>query len=379
MSEAPNADTIPLVDLIGQYKNHREEIDQAIRSVVENAAFIGGPALSRFEAAFSKYCAVKHTIGVANGTDALHLILRTLGIKAGDEVLVPVNTFIATSEAVGLTGAKPVFVDVDEHSSLIDLNRAEAALTPRTKAIMPVHLYGQLVPMRPVLSFAERHHLQVIEDSAQAHGAELDGRRAGSFGRASGFSFYPGKNLGAYGDAGAVTTNDDLLADKLRRLANHGRAEKYGHEMEGVNSRLDGLQAAILEVKLRHLDAWTAQRRAAAARYGELLGGIAGLSLPAATTPSAHVWHLYVIRVAAAKRDGLKKHLESQHIQAGVHYPLPLHLQPAYAHQGHTPGAFPVAERLANEILSLPLSPEITAAQQERVAGAIRSYLGAGR
>lgn len=369
---ASQVDTIPFVDLQAQYRRYQTEIDAAMRSVVENTAFIGGPALGRFEDAFARYCGAKHAIGVANGTDALYLILRTLGIGPGDEVILPVNTFIATAEAVSLTGAKPVFAEVDPRYALIDPDDAERAVTPRTKAIIPVHLYGQLAPMTRIQALAERHGLIIVEDAAQAHGAEENGRRAGTFGRAAGFSFYPGKNLGAYGDAGAVVTSDDQLADKLRRIANHGRADKFGHEMVGVNSRLDGLQAAILEVKLKYLPTWTTERQEAAKRYTELMKDLPGVRLPEVRSERAHVFHLYVARVA--DRDGLKAFLGEHKIQAGVHYPYPLHLLPAYQHLGYVKGAFPVAERMAQEIISLPIFPEITRAQQERVVAAVREF-----
>jgi len=365
-------DKIPLVDLVGQYHRYREELDAAIRGVLETGAFIGGPAVAGFEKSFAEYCGTAHCIGVGNGTDALYLILRALGVKAGDEVLLPVNTFIATSEAVAMAGAKPVFVDVTPDTALIDPAKARAKVTAKTKAIIPVHLYGQLVPMGPIQALAAEHGLHLIEDSAQAHGAERDGRRAGSIGRAAGFSFYPGKNLGAYGDGGGVTTDDAELADKVRRIANHGRAAKYGHDMEGVNSRLDGLQAAILQVKLRHLDTATKERQAAAARYDALLADIPGVTRPTVLTKGGHVFHLYVIEVD--DRDGLSKHLNDSGAQCGVHYPIPLNLQPAYAHFEQGEGSYPVAERLAKRILSLPMSPELTEAQQLRVANAIRSF-----
>jgi dTDP-4-amino-4,6-dideoxygalactose transaminase len=369
MTASPS-ETIPFVDLVAQYRRHQAEIDAAMKSVLESAAFIGGPALGRFEEAFARFCGARHAIGVANGTDALYLIMRGLGVGPGDEVIVPVNTFIATAEAVSAAGAKPVFVDVDEAHALIDPARVEAAITPRTKAIIPVHLFGQLAPIDRILQIAERRSIAVVEDAAQAHGAEVNGRRAGTFGRATGFSFYPGKNLGAYGDAGAIVTNDGDLADKTRRLANHGRADKFGHDMVGVNSRLDGLQAAILEVKLRHLETWTRERQAAAKRYAELLRDVPAVAPMAVRSETAHVFHLYVVRVQ--RRDEVKAKLQERGIQCGIHYPQPLHLLPAYRHLGHQKGAFPVAEKLAQEILSLPIFPEITLEQQRRVAGALK-------
>jgi dTDP-4-amino-4,6-dideoxygalactose transaminase len=370
-------ETVPFVDLVGQYRRYQEEIDAAIRATIESAAFIGSPANTRFEEAFARYCGAKYCVGVANGTDALYLILRAMGVGRGDEVILPVNTFIATAEAVTMAGAKVVLADVDERTSLIDPAAIEAAITSSTKVIMPVHLYGQLADMTAIGAIAAKRGLAVVEDSAQAHGAELDGKRAGSFGVATGFSFYPGKNLGAYGDAGAIVTSDAALADKTRRTANHGRAEKFGHEFPGVNSRLDGIQAAILEVKLKHLDTWIMERRRAARRYDELLRDVPGVILPGVRDERAHVFHLYVVRVK--DRDGLKKHFAERNIQSGIHYPTPLHLLPAYADLGYRAGSFPVAEKIGPEIISLPLSPEITEEQQRRVVTAMREFLGSKR
>jgi dTDP-4-amino-4,6-dideoxygalactose transaminase len=366
---------IPFVDLAGQYRRYRAELDAAIQGVIESSAFIGGPAIGRFEKAFAELCGVKHCVGCGNGTDAIFLVLRALGVGKGDEVIVPANTFIATSEAVTMAGGLPVFVDVEEATALIDVECIRRAITPRTKAILPVHLYGQLADMPRILDVAK--DIPVIEDSAQAHAATLGRKRAGSFGRAATFSFYPGKNLGAYGDGGCVVTGDDALAETVRKIANHGRAEKFGHEMEGVNSRLDGLQAAILEVKLRHLETWTAERRSAAKRYGEMLAGVGGVTLPNVRHEGAHVFHLYVIRVK--DRDGLRAKLTEENIQSGIHYPKPLPLLEAYRHLGHRPGDFPVAERLADEIVSLPIFPEITDAQQARVVEVVREHAGSVR
>jgi dTDP-4-amino-4,6-dideoxygalactose transaminase len=368
---------IPFVDLVAQYHRHQEELDRAVREVISSSAFIGGPALGRFEKAFAEMCGVQHCVGCGNGTDAIYLALRGLGIGAGDEVICPVNTFIATSEAITQSGAKPVFVDVDERMALIDPARIESAITPRTKAIMPVHLYGQLADVDAISAIAKKHGLLMLEDSAQAHAAAWQGKRAGSFGRAATFSFYPGKNLGAYGDAGAVVTDDAALAEKVRKLANHGRADKFGHEMEGVNSRLDGLQAAILEVKLRHLETWTAERREAAKRYTEMLAGTAGVILPAVRHEGGHVFHLYVIRVK--DRDGLRKRMTERDIQSGIHYPTPLHLLKAYEHHGLKKGGFPIAEKLAEEIVSLPIFPEITEAQQARVVEVVKEHARSAR
>ncbi|MCB9646845.1 MAG: DegT/DnrJ/EryC1/StrS family aminotransferase [Deltaproteobacteria bacterium] len=366
-------ETIRFVDLVAQYHRYKDELSAAISDTLEATAFIGGPALGRFEKGFAALCGTQHCVGVGNGTDAIFLALKALGVGPGDEVITACNTFIATSEAVTMAGATPVFVDVDDDTALMDVSKLEAAITPATKAIIPVHLYGQLVPMAEVMAVAKKHDLFVIEDSAQAHAAIEGGVRAGATGHAGCFSFYPGKNLGAYGDAGGVVTNDLELAEKVRMLANHGRADKFGHVMEGVNSRLDGLQAAILEVKLRHLETWTAERQAAAKRYDALLADIPQVRLPKVRAEGAHVFHLYVIR--CPDRDGLRAFLGERNIQTGIHYPVPLHLLKAYEHQGNGPGTFPVAEKMAEEIVSLPISPEITEAQQVRVAEAIREFM----
>lgn len=374
---ANTPDTIPFVDLVAQYRRYQSEFDAAWRNTVENSAFIGGPALQRFEKAFAEFCGAKICVGVANGTDAITLVLRAMGIGAGDEVIVPAHTFIATSEAVTNAGAKVVFVDVDPVHTLMDPTKIEAKITKNTKAIIPVHMYGQLADMQAILPIAQKHGLKVIEDSAQGHAAIEHGKRAGNFGDAATFSFYPGKNLGAYGDGGAVTTNDAALADKIRRLANHGRADKFGHQIEGVNSRLDGLQAAILEVKLRHLETWSSERRAAAKRYNEMFAGVAGVVTPKTRTEGGHVFHLYVIQVA--NRDALREHLTAKNIQSGIHYPIALHELEAYKYLGHQPSDFPVASHFCKNIVSLPIYPEITEAQQQRVVEAVKQFVGQAR
>ena len=373
VSSASTTD-IPFVDLIAQYNRYRPELEQAMREVLETAAFIGGPALARFEAAFAQYIGVGHAVGVANGTDALELALRTAGVGPGDEVILPTNTFIATAEAISAVGARPSFVDVDEEDLLLDLEKAKEAVNDKTKAIIPVHLYGQMVPMEPVLAFAKAHNLIVIEDAAQAHGAEdAHGKKAGSLGDFGCFSFYPGKNLGAYGDGGAVVTRDGAHAKMLRVLSNHGRGESGGHTHVGRNSRLDGLQAAILDAKLKHLDTFNRERREAAARYDALLEGVPGITRPHVRALRGHVFHLYVIRFA--ERDALRAHLGRAGISTGIHYADPLHLTPAYATLGYPKGSFPVAEKAAREIVSLPISPDITQDQQARVADSIREFL----
>lgn len=370
-------ETIPFVDLKGQYRRYKDEFLAAIHDTLDNTAFIGGPALKRFETGFAELCGTKHCIGVGNGTDAIYLALRALGVGKGDEVITACNTFIATSEAISMTGATPVFVDVHDDTALMNLDLVEAAITSKTRAIVPVHLYGQLVPMKPLMALATKHNLLVVEDCAQAHAAIEDGVRAGAAGHAGCFSFYPGKNLGAYGDGGGVVTNDGELEQKIRMLANHGRADKFGHLMEGVNSRLDGLQASILEVKLRHIETWTAERRAAARRYDQLLADVPGVKLPTVRVDGAHAFHLYVIRVE--DRDGLRTYLDSQNIQSGIHYPVPLHQLKAYEHLGYETGAFPVAEAMAPQMCSLPMSPELTEAQQVRVADAVKAFIGGAR
>jgi dTDP-4-amino-4,6-dideoxygalactose transaminase len=366
------ARNIPLVDLRAQYEAIQPEIDGAIRRVVESAAFIGGEEVQAFEREFAEFCGAGSTAGVANGSDALYLALRALGVGPGDEVITVANTFIATVEAITLVGARPVFVDLCADTMLIDPEQVEAAVTPKTKVILPVHLYGQTCQMDALLDIAGRHNVAIVEDAAQAHGATWQGRRAGSFGRLACFSFYPGKNLGAYGDAGAVVGDDESLVRHVAMLANHGRTDKYVHDIEGVSSRLDGLQAAILRVKLRHLDTWNAARRRCAAQYSEALSSL-DIVLPVARPQGEPVWHLYVVQVP--NRDHVQESLQRQGIECGVHYPIPLHRQPAYAHLGLQPGSLPVTERLADSILSLPMFPEMTAEQVDLVAKAVRRAL----
>ena len=314
-----------------------------------------------------------HACGVANGTDALTLALRAFGVGSGDEVVTVANTFIATGEAILLNGARPVFVDVDEASFTMDPARVEAAITPRTKLVLPVHLYGHPANMDAVLAVAARHRLPVLEDAAQAHGAESAGRRAGSLGHAACFSFYPGKNLGAYGDAGAVTTHDPDFAARVRQIANHGGgATKYDNVVVGTNSRLDALQAAVLRVKLRQLPRWTAERLERALAYGRLLEGAPGLVLPREQAWGRSAWHLYTLR--AERRDELQAHLAARGIATAVHYPKPLHLQPAMAAAGGHSGDHPVSEKLCREVLSLPLYPELPLDAVERIAGEVRSF-----
>ena len=359
---------IPLVDLHAQYRTIKDEIDDAIARVISRSAFIGGDDLQQFEKEFASYCQAKACVGVGNGTDALYLALRALGIGAGDEVITVAHTFIATAEIISLVGARPVFVDIQEDTMLMNPETLEAAITPRTRAIIPVHLYGQSCDMDRIMNIAQRHGLKVIEDAAQAHGARWRDNRVGSLGDIACFSFYPGKNLGAYGDGGAVVSNDERLIERIRMLANHGRLDKYVHETEGVNSRLDGLNAAILRVKLRHLDEWNAARRCHARRYTELLRA-SGVVLPFVSSETEAVWHLFVVRVQ--DRDAVLNQLQKQGIAAGVHYPVPLHRQAAYKYLNLPEGSLPVTERVASRVLSLPMYPELTEGQIEFVARAV--------
>jgi dTDP-4-amino-4,6-dideoxygalactose transaminase len=365
---------IPLVGLFDQYLQIKPEVDKAIEKVISSTQFVGGAEVRAFEEEFAAFCEVESCVGVANGTDAIYLALRALGIGKGDEVITVSQTFIATTEAITLTGATPVFIDIKEDTMLMDPSLIEAAITERTKAIIPVHLYGQTCEMDQILDIAWRHGLKVVEDAAQAHGARWKGQRAGSIGDVACFSFYPGKNLGAFGDAGAVVSNDQNLIERLRVIANHGSVTKYTHECEGVNSRLDGLQAAILRVKLRRLDEWNAQRRNHAAFYIEALRD-SDLT-PIAVHPDAEpVWHLFV--VCTKERDELQKRLGENGIATGIHYPTPLHLQPAYAYLEIPRGSLPVTERVAGEIVSLPMYPELTRSQLEAVVTALTNVKAA--
>jgi dTDP-4-amino-4,6-dideoxygalactose transaminase len=364
---------VPFVDLQTQFESLRPEIEAGMLEVLTTASFIHGKHVHAFEEDFAHYLGARHAIGVGNGTDALYLALRASGIGPGDEVITAANTFIATTEAITGTGATIVLVDVDPVTYTLDPNLVEEAITSRTKAIIPVHLYGQPADMDAIMAIADRHGLLVIEDACQSHGAWYDGERTGTIGHIGCFSCYPGKNLGAYGDAGVMVTNDDALAARLRMLANHGSAQKYHHEIEGWNSRLDTIQAAVLGVKLPYLDQWNHLRREHAARYSELLAN-SGVTTPSVRN-SDHVWHLYVIETA--NRDELAAQLRERGIATGVHYPVPLHLQPAYRHLEYGIGSFPVTERAAARILSLPMFPELTASQIEYVAGAVHEIVAA--
>jgi dTDP-4-amino-4,6-dideoxygalactose transaminase len=364
---------IPVVDLKAQYAAIKPEVDAAIQRVLEHTQFIQGPEVRAFEEAFARYVGAEAAIGVASGTAALHLALLACGVGPGDEVITTPFTFYATAEAINQAGATPVFVDIAPDTYNLDPAKIEAAITPRTRAIVPVHLYGQSADMDAILAIARQYGLRVIEDAAQAHAAEHHGRRCGSLGDLACFSFYPSKNLGCYGDGGMVTGSDPALLARIRRLRDHGRVGKYEHVELGWGSRLDALQAAILGAKLPHLDRWTAQRRAAAARYNDLLAG-AEVVTPTERAYNRHVYYCYVIRTP--RRDGLAAHLAAQGIDTVVHYPIPMHLQPAYRQMGLEPGTYPVAEAAAQQVLSLPMFPEITPEKQGRVSGAVRGFVG---
>lgn len=366
--------TIPIASASAQYATIKEEIDDAALRVLESGWFVLGEEVRAFEAEFAAYCGTAHAIGVGNGTDALMLGLRALGVGPGDEVITVPMTAAFGVFAITMTGAAPVFVDIEPRTANMDPSLLEAAITPRTKAIMPVHLYGQAADLGPIMAIATRHGIPVLEDAAQAHGALWEGRRVGTVGRLGAFSFYPSKNLGANGDGGAVVTDDPDLAARVRMLHNGGQQGKYNHVIQGVNSRLDEMQAAMLRVKLARLDGWNAARRRRADRYGELLAGSAA-ELPerrAGAAPESHVWHLYAIR--HPRRDALAAHLKERGIGTGVHYPTAIHMQPAFAALGIAPGTFPVAERQAREELSLPLYPELPLGDVDYVADAVRAF-----
>jgi dTDP-4-amino-4,6-dideoxygalactose transaminase len=361
---------VPFLDLAATTREVRGDVAEAWAEIVSSGRFVGGPAVEQFEREWADYCGAEHAVAVANGTDALHLVLRSLGIGPGDEVIVPANTFVATAEAVVLAGARPSFADVDARTLLMTPETMAAAVTPRTSAVMVVHLYGQMADMRGINSAAAAAGIVVVEDAAQAHGASRDGLRAGAAGRAAGFSFYPGKNLGAFGDGGAVTTSDAQLAGTLRVIRDHGRTpgSHYAHEAVGTNSRLDALQAAVLSAKLRRLDAWNAARRTVMAQYRDGLDGT-GVDLVPDATGAVNVHHLAVARVPS--RDRVSAELARQGIQTSVHYPVPCHQQAPYAEFAREP--LPVAEAAAAQVLSLPMYPSMTAAQVDQVCSAVRS------
>jgi len=358
---------VPFVDLKAQYASIKPEVAAAIDDVLERASFIMGPQVAKFEQAFAEYVGTRYCVGVESGTAALKVALEALGIGSGDEVILPANTYIASALGVSAVGAVPVLVEMDD-AYLIDASAVEDAITARTKAIMPVHLYGQVVPMGPILEVAARHGLRVIEDASQSHGAFWQGARAGSIGDIGCFSFYPGKNLGCYGDGGAVVTNDETIAERVKLLRDFGQKEKYHHLIKGDNCRLDSIQAAVLDVKLRHLDSWNASRLQNAKLYDELLAA-AGFPVPKRHSDDGHVYHLYVTRVL--NRSDVQARLSERGVQTGIHYPIPIHLQPAYAELGRREGSFPRTETAAREILSLPMFPELTQEQIRYTVGAL--------
>jgi len=363
---------VPFVDLGAQYRTIEGEIGEATSRVIQQSDFILGREVSLFEEEFAAFCEAKYAIGVDSGTSALELALRAYDIGPGDEVITAANSFIASALAISHAGARPILVDVDPSTYTVDVSAIEKAITPRTKAVIPVHLYGHPAHMNPIRELADKHGLVIIEDACQAHGTRYKGRRAGSLGHAAAFSFYPGKNLGAYGDGGIVVTNDRGIARRLEMLRNYGQKEKYQHLFRGYNRRLDTLQAAVLRVKLRYLEKWNAARRWNAVLYHKFLDGC-GLLLPGEAPGAESVWHLYVIR--AEQRDALKEHLISRGISASIHYPIPIHVQPAYLDLGYKKGDFPVTESCAHQVLSLPMYAEISQDQIEYVAKTIRNFL----
>lgn len=365
---------VPFLDLKAQYELIREEISCVLQDVLDNTAFAGGPFVAQFEKEFASFCQTQEAIGVGNGTDALWAAMLGLGIGPGDEVITAPNTFIATAEAISFCGAKPVFVDIDEHTYTISPSLIEAAITSRTRAILPVHLYGQPADMDPIMKIAKRDGLFVIEDACQAHGAEYKGQRTGSVGDAGCFSFYPGKNLGAYGEAGAVTTNNAELADKVRAFRDHGQRKKYYHSIIGWNARMDGFQGAVLSVKLKYLSKWNEDRNKNAKIYNKLLAEVNGVMTPKKADYAKHVYHIYTIRIK--NRDELIKTLAEKGIFCGIHYPVPLHLQDAYKSLGYKKGDFPVAEKCAEEIVSLPMFAELTEEQIGYVSDRLRGFYG---
>ena len=363
---------VPFVDLKAQYATIKNEVQTSIMEVVENTAFVGGKYVGKFEEDFAAFCGSKYAVGMSSGTSALQLALLGLGVEPGDEVITAANTFIATTEAITHARCSTVLVDADPRSFNIDPAKIEAAITERTKVLIPVHLYGQVADMDAVMEIAKKHNLLVLEDAAQAQGAEYKGKMAGSMGDVGSFSFYPAKNLGAYGDAGMVVTNDKAVADRIRLLSNHGRRSATDHSVEGFNERLDGIQAAVLSTKLPRLEEWNDMRRRAAERYTELLRDL-DVVTPEEMPYAKHIYNLYVIRVA--ERDRVREAMVEKGIGCGMHYPIPIHLLDAYKHLGKPCGSYPVTEELSAEILSLPMYPEITAEQQEYVAASLAEVL----
>jgi dTDP-4-amino-4,6-dideoxygalactose transaminase len=366
---------IPLVDLKSQYATIRDEVRRAIDDVLESMQLTIGPNVRAFDKEWAEYCGTEHSIGVGSGTDALQLAIRACGVSSGDEVITVSHTFFATVEAIVYANARPILVDVEERSMLMDITSVASRITPRTKAIIPVHLYGRTVDLKPLRQLAQDHGITIIEDAAQAHGALLDdGKKAGTGGRVNCFSFYCSKNLGAYGEAGSITTNDEKLADDLRALREHGQSTRYYHPIVGYNARLDEIQAAILRIKLRHLDEWNARRQAIAAQYNELLAG-GDIITPEIPRGGRHVFYCYAIRVPGGRRDALRAFLTERGIGTQIHYPVPIHMQEAAQFLGYRKGDLPVTEKVAGEVLSLPMFAELTDAQIDRVAASVNEFM----
>ncbi len=365
---------VPFIDLAAQHRRLRPALDVAIGEVIDSGAFAGGPVVAAFEEEFAAFCRARFAVGVGSGTEALWLSLLALDVGAGDEVITVPNTFMATAEAISFCAARPVFVDVDPVTYTMDPDRLAQAITPRTKAIIPVHLFGHPADMGPILAVARDHGIPVIEDACQAHGAEYHGRRAGTLGRAGCFSFYPGKNLGAFGEAGAIVTDDPQLREKVRTLRDHGQSRRYHHVATGWNARMDGIQAAVLRVKLAELPAWNERRRSHAAHYRRGFAGNAGIVLPVEAPFARAVHHLYCVRVA--DRDQVLATMAEAGITCGIHYPVPVHRQEAYRQLNLRPGSFPITERLADELLSLPMFPELTTAQLDQVVVTLQEAVG---
>ncbi len=370
-TQAETITSVPYLDLKAQMRPLREQIDAAIARTLDNCSFCLGPDVAQFEKDFARFCGAEHCVGFNSGTSALHVAMLLLNISRGDEVITTPTTFVATSWAISYVGAKPVYVDIEDDTFNLDPNGVEKAITPRTKAILPVHLYGHPADMDPLLAICRKRNLPLVEDAAQAHGATYKGKTVGTFGVLAEFSFYPGKNLGAYGEGGALVTNNAAFAARARALREHGSTQRYYHDEVGFNYRMEGLQGAVLGVKLKHLEAWTRERGRVAHRYNELLADTP-LQLPREASYARSAWHLYVVR--HPRRDDLKKYLEANKIGCALHYPLPLHLQKAYAQLGHKEGDFPIAERAARQCLSLPIYPEMTEAQIQRVSEVVHDF-----
>lgn len=363
---------VPFLNLKAQYETIKDEIHDAINQVIAKSAFAGGPFVAQFEKEFAEFCKCQYAIGVGSGTEALWIPLLALGIGRGDEVITVPNTFIATTEAISFCGATPVFVDIDEKTYSMNPDLLEAAITPKTRAIIPVHIFGQTADMDPIMEIAEKHNLFVIEDACQSHGSEYKEKRAGSIGGAAAFSFYPGKNLGAFGEGGAITTNNLELATKMQMFRDHGQTQKYYHGIIGWNARMDGIQGAVLSVKLKRLESWNEARRKNAHLYNELLSNVDGVITPGEADYAKHVYHIYAIRVQ--NRDALISKLAEKDISSGIHYPVPIHLQEAYSFLGHGKGSFPIAEKCAEEFVSLPMFPELTSKQIEYIVNQIKAF-----